>query len=165
MKVCKQCGRTLPDEFFRPYVARGRGIYSTTQGRHTICKDCESMSNRAAAALKKNDIVAIAKLTKYYETLQSRGYAPVTAPAKKLLGISTTQTKAASLDDAIQAMLGNTGTNECVDKAQEHYKRIKERTYESAEEADRVHRTLEDSLRAAGLYEEATELLDEWYFE
>ena len=158
MKTCKQCGRTLPLESFRPYVPRGRGVYSTTTGRNTICKDCESLSSRAASALRRGDTEAIEKLTRYYKVLQERGYEPVTAPAKRLLGIVVKPGSRSNLDNAIQAMLGDSDV-------QLHYKKVQERSYASFDEADRVHKELTERLKQAGLYEVVNDLMDDWYME
>lgn len=159
MKTCKQCGRMLPVDSFRPYVPRGRGVYNTKQGRNTICKDCESISNRASGALKRGDQEAIDKLTRFYTVLAERGYPPVTAPAKKLLGLVDTKApRRSSLDDTISMMLGENDLHE-------HCRKVQERLYASFDEADKVHRELTPRLKEAGMYEEVNELMDAWYLE
>lgn len=166
-KICKQCGRNLPIEEFRKYVPRGNGIYNTTQGRHTLCKNCEKISARAAAALNKNDVEAIEMLREHYTLLQAHGLPPVTAPARKLLGVddkpkADKHSDLASLLGATQAAVSG-GESE-IDR---HCRLVRQRGYASAEEADAAHRRLADALRAhdQGVYEEITELVDEWYME
>lgn len=159
MKICKQCGRELPVDSFRPYKARGRGVYNTTQGRNTICKECESMSSRAAAAIRKGDQEAIDKFTWYYKTLQSRGCEPVTAPAKKLLGFVDTQgRRAKSLNDAMDQILG-------ASELHLHLQKLRDRSYTSFDEAEATHKALADQLHGAGLYDEAADLLEDWFLD
>ena len=163
-KVCKQCGRDLPIESFRKYAPRGTGVYNTTQGYNTICKDCESISRRAAGALRRGDAAMIAKLTEHYKVLQERGLEPVTAPAKKLLGVDTAKRTAnrSNLDDILSSVQG---TNES--DLERHCRLVRQRGYSSFEEADAAHRRLADELRATNpaLYGEISDLLDEWYME
>ena len=117
------------------------------------------MSSRAAAAIKKGDQEAIDKFTWYYKTLQERGYGPVTAPAKKLLGIvDTKSTRTNSLDDAMNNILG-------ISELQVHLKKLRDRSYASFDEAEDTHKRLESQLRSTGMYEEATDLIDEWFLE
>lgn len=156
-KTCKQCGRTLPVDKFRKYVPRGKGIYTTTQGHHTLCKDCEAISARAANAMKTGNQEVIDKLTAYYKSLQDRGLAPVTAAARRLLGMDVAN-KSTDLD----SLLTSTTTSSALD---DHCRKVRERLYSSVDEADRAHRRLADRLKEAGLYEEITNLLDEWYLE
>lgn len=169
MKTCKQCGRDLPVDSFRPYAARGRGIYNTKQGRNTICKECESISSRCAAAIKKGDEALLDKFKSHYAALQERGYEPVTAPAKKLLGIVDNSAgtgastiahrrRTKSLDDLMSGVLG-------ISETQVHLDKLRSRSYLTFEEAEQTHLKLESSLRATGLYEEASDLLDAWFME
>lgn len=166
-KVCKQCGRDLPIESFRKYTPRGSGVYKTTQGYNTICKDCESISRRASGALQRGDTAMIEKLTEHYRVLQERGLEPVTAPAKRLLGVDTgngQSTRRASLDDLLGSVQGVvTGESE----VEKHCRLVRQRGYTSFEEADVAHRRLADELRATNpaLYAEITDLMDEWYME
>ena len=161
MKTCKQCGRTLDDACFRKTKSRSKGIYkNTTQGTKTICKDCESLNIRAHTALKYNDTVAIEKLRGYYERLAQLGHPPVTAAAKRLLGIEAdsevTRTKENSLFGSVM---------QCDNEVLEHARKVRERLYSSVDEADQVHRQLESRLKEADLYEEITNLLDDWYMD
>ena len=161
-KVCKQCGRKLRvDTSFRKYVPRGRGIYATTQGYHTLCKDCESISIRAANAIKCNDEEIMNKLREYYKILDSRGLPPVTKPARILLGVEADR-PSAKLDALLSRMLGEDPDESELDR---HCRLVRERGYASFDEADAVHRTMTDKLKAAGLYEEINNLMDEWFDE
>ena len=163
-KTCKQCGRYLPIDEFRKYVPRGRGIYKTTQGRHTICKTCESISARASTALSKGDEATISKLRDHYKILQDRGYEPATAPARRILGVDITPEKRQrnTLDDMLSITQG-VGESE-IDK---HCRLVRQRGYKSFEEADAAHRRLAAELQHAmpDVYEEINNLMDEWYIE
>lgn len=163
-KTCKQCGRYLPIDEFRKYVPRGKGIYKTSQGHHTICKTCEAISARASTALSKNDAETIEMLREHYKVLQSRGYEPVTAPAKRILGVDTVVERARR--DTLADMLSMTqGVGES--ELDRHCRLVRQRGYESAEAADAAHRRLADELKTYNhdLYEEITELVDDWYME
>lgn len=152
-KICKQCGRNLPIDSFHKYAARGRGIYTTTQGHHTICKDCESISRRADRALKNNNIELIEKLRTHYKSLQDRGLEPVTAPARRLLGVE--KPKANSIDTLLAAVQ-TISVTELVDN-------IRNRKYANADEAYEAHKPYIDELREVGMLTEVTELIEEWY--
>ena len=89
MKTCKQCGRYLDESAFQRYVPRGKGIYNTTQGTHTICKECESFNRTVNYAYKasprnveQQEIVDQAM--KIYKRLISMGYHPVGALARSM---------------------------------------------------------------------------------
>ena len=164
-KTCKQCGRYLAIEEFRKYKPRGNGVYNTTQGYNTICKNCEAISSRASVALSKNDGATIQQLTEHYKLLQSRGFEPVTAPAKRLLGVDTTKQAAsrrATLRDLLDITQGNNET-----ELERHCRLVRQRGYASFEEADAVHRRLAGELSRLGpdVYEEINNLMDDWYLE
>lgn len=160
-KTCKQCGRELPLERFRKYAARGRGVYETKQGHYTICKDCESISNRAAGALRSGDELLLCRLTEHYQRLLENGYPPVTAPAKKLLGYEEQPEvkKHCKLEDLLEAVAPS------VETIERHCRLVRERGYESFQEADKVHRQMATALKQRGLYEEINDLMDDWYME
>lgn len=163
-KVCKQCGRDLPISEFRKYVPRGNGVYKTTQGHHTLCKNCEKISQRAAHALNKGDEETLEKLRAHYRLLQERGLEPATAPARKLLGVDNTgkPKRRDSLDDLLSVTQGASESE--LDK---HCRLVRQRGYESFEEADAAHRRLAVELQHAmpDVYEEINNLMDEWYME
>lgn len=163
-KVCKQCGRDLPIGEFRKYVPRGNGIYKTTQGHHTLCKNCEKISQRAAHALNKGDEETIEKLRAHYKLLQQRGLEPVTAPARKLLGVDDTRKskRRDSLDDLLNATQGAAES-----ELEKHCRLVRQRGYESFEAADAAHRRLATELQHTmpDVYEEINNLMDDWYME
>ena len=155
-KTCKQCGRDLPVDRFRKYAARGRGVYNTTQGYNTICLDCESISRRADRALKKDDAELIEKLRNHYQILNDRGLPPVTAPARKLLGVDKVRTSS-SLDDLLAAVQ--------TPSIQELIANIKSRRFGTADEAYEAHKPLRQALEDAGMLGYVTELIEAWYDE
>ena len=95
----------------------------------------------------------MAALKLHYENLVALGRPPVTAAARRLLGMQP-------LDRGLE-------TNKLLSSSilLDHIAKIKNRTYSSFEEADAMHRRLEVQLREADLYEEAANLLDDWYME
>ena len=163
MKTCKQCGRLLPEESFRKYPARGRGVYKTEQGRYTICLECEAISRRADYAMKKGDAVTIDKLRTHYQALMDKGFQPATAAAKKLMGLQNEfkpgRRSAATLDNLLTSVSGpNNILNDLVDK-------IEKRQFANADEAYEAHKPHIAQLRAAGRLEYVTELIEAWYDE
>lgn len=155
MKQCKQCGRTLDESCFRQTKSRSKGIYkSAGPGTKTICRSCESLNIRAHNALKNNDQEAISVLKEHYEKLNSAGYPPVTAAAQRLLGLAAQTAK--RCNDALELTQRN-------EEVLEHANKVRQRLYSSVDEADAAHRKLHDELQRLGLYEEITDLLDDWY--
>ena len=160
-KICKQCGRCLPMEDYRKYTPRGTGAYKTTQGYYTICKACESISNRAAAALRTGNQATIDKLRDYYKELDAKGLPPVTAAAKRVLGIDPArQARADGLDDLLAATLGkaDSGVDEFCNK-------LRRRDFASADEAYEQLKALRPELKEAGVYDEMNELVEAWFDE
>lgn len=160
MKQCKQCGRQLSVDNFRKYKPRGKGIYNTTQGYNTICKQCESISNRVVTALNKGDQSTLDKLREHYQLLIDKGLPPVTAAPRRLMGMPD-EVRVRS-KDSLDELLTCVQAESDVDK---HCRLVRSRGYVSVDEAQEVHRRLEAQLKESGYYEELTELLDEWYFE
>ena len=154
MKICKQCGRSLEEDQFRKTKSRSKGIYKDTKtGTKTICRACESLNIRAHNALKNNDEAAIAKLQEHYMRLLKAGHPPVSAAAQRIIGYAVQDSKADS-----NSLLNITDLLE-------HAAKVRSRSYASVDEADKVHRGLTVRLKEAGLYEEITDLLDDWYME
>lgn len=170
-KICKQCGRDLPISEFRKYTPRGTGVYKTTQGHHTLCKNCEAISVRAANALSNGDTAAIEMLRKHYALLQEHGFEPATAPARKLLGVDdiprTRQRKdlASMLSVSQEAITGDSFTGES--ELGRHCRLVRQRGYANFDEADAAHRRLAAELPRLGpdVYEEINNLMDDWYME
>lgn len=157
MKKCKQCGRMLEEECFRKTKSRSNGIYkNTSQGTKTICRSCESLNIRAHRALKDNNEEAMSQLREHYRRLSLAGYPPVTAAAQRLLGSATNSIRQ-------NEALCHTANYDA--EVLEHAYKVQTRSYSSVDEADRIHRQLEDKLREADLYEEITNLLDDWYMD
>lgn len=91
MKHCKQCGRDLPEEVFRKYSPRGKGIRKSTQGRNTTCITCERQNGAIAIIWRKENKTEEDKQTlkaaaEYYKKLVAAGNFPVGPYAKYILG-------------------------------------------------------------------------------
>lgn len=159
MKQCKQCGRMLEDDCFRKTKSRSQGIYkNTSQGTKTICRSCESLNVRAHRAIKENDEETMATLREHYKRLSLAGYPPVTAAARRLLdGVVTAHVTKEN------ELLCHTSRYDA--EVLEHAYKVRTRSYDSVDEADKVHRQLESRLKEADLYEEVTNLLDDWYMD
>ena len=153
MKTCKQCGRNLEDTAFRPTKSRSKGIYNTKTGSSTICRECESLNNRAHQVLKNGDEKMAEILKQHYAKLMAVGHPPITAAARRLMGLAPLE-KSTKQNSLLSSAL-----------LYDHIAKVRNRTYSSFDEADAAHRRLEMQLREAGLYEEAANLLDEWYME
>ena len=153
MKTCKQCGRLLEDNCFRPTKSRSKGIYKTTTGSSNICRECESLNTRAHMAMKRGDAETMELLRRHYNNLTAAGHPPVTAAARRLMGLAPAQPVRET-----NALLANT-------ELLTHIARIRNRAYSSFDEADAMHRQLTEALKRAGLYGEANELLEDWYDE
>ena len=148
MKQCRQCGRSLDESCFRKTKSRSAGIYKTKQGSRNICKECESMNVRAHKALKDNNIEALDSIRRHYQQLNDAGFPPITSAARQVLGMSTTKSTVATLGDLY-----------------EHIGMIRRREYATFDDAEKRHKELLQRLVDTGLYEEANNLLDDWYLE
>jgi len=91
-KRCLQCGRQLPAEMFIKYAPRGAGIRNTTQGRHTICKECESFNNGMTRIWKTpaeqrsdTQTKVLVQAADFYKELHARGLHPTGAYARHVL--------------------------------------------------------------------------------
>lgn len=161
MKTCKQCGRTLDESCFRKTKSRSRGIYkNVSQSTKLFCKDCESLNVRAHQAMKTNDEAAMELLREHYRRLELLGHPPMSAAAKRLMGMSVDTNASRYRQNPLLEQLQQ-HDNELL----EHARKVRERSYTSVDEADQVHRRLEQQLRDADLYEEITNLLDDWYMD
>ena len=161
MKVCKQCGRRLDESCFRPNKSRSKGIYNIDVARaiksKTICRSCESLNIRAHRALRLGDEAAIEKLRAHYERLMKAGLPPVTAAAKKLLGIVSPTGGRETVETNVLLRMD--------DDVLAHAEAVRNRTYASVDEADEVHKELAERLKQAGLYAEISDLLDDWFMD
>lgn len=168
MKECKQCGRMLDESKYRSYKPRGKGVYKKPKpvSSSTICRDCEALNQRAAVFLKKIDEGkpydgdALRKLQRYYNLLVANGRPPVTAAARRLIGLQPIDRTPTSrtVDELLDSFVTE-------DSIAEHIDKVKQRAYASFEQADAVHRRLTPQLKEAGMYEEVNNLMDDWYMD
>ena len=162
MKTCQQCHRTLDDDQFRQPASRGTGLRKRKIGSRNLCRLCESKNAQAHYFMQKLDAgdvvdeVKLAALRMHYKTLMDCGYQPVTAAARRLMGLPTQE--GGLVEPRPNHLHG-------VYDLYEHISKLRSREYASVDEADEVHRRLSHRLRSAGLYEEATNLLDDWWME
>jgi len=115
MKICKQCGRSLPDESFRAYKPRGKGIRHTKQGRNTICITCENLNANMAVLWKKQnkteeEDAVLARAAEYYKKLVDTGLQPIGTYAKHVLGTAAPRRRASEqlldvLDSSMQHLM------------------------------------------------------------
>jgi len=168
-KQCKQCGRILELDKFRKYSSRSRTKKEGPTGCNTVCKDCESINMKAYnlsrnTNLTQQDLEMLDKIKQHYTALMERGYPPVTAAARKLMNYEQPDGPA-SLVRAERSLSAFGEIANYTKVLTEHIQKIKDRSYASFDEADAKHKELVDKLRGAGLYEQATDLLDEWFME
>lgn len=169
MKICKQCNRTLDEKEFRPVKSRSKGIRASEPGTRAVCRCCERVLTQAYGLLKDLDAgrsVDEAKLDRvlsYYKGLMQAGCRLTHSAAQRLVGLYSTadEMRAAATradDDSIAAAqhLGD---------LYKHIEMLRARSYSSFDDADMAHHALVPRLREAGLYEEANNLIDDWFFE
>jgi hypothetical protein len=102
------------DDMFRPYVPRGKGLYKTSVGTHTLCKNCEALNYKANKYFKVDAPTTdqqsfLDKVAEVYKQLQGRGGEPTGAYARYVLGVHGTDHDAIrrrSDDDLLAAVLG-----------------------------------------------------------
>lgn len=160
VKVCQQCHRTLEEDQFRPTPSRGTGLRQRKTGSRNICRSCESKNTLAYRYAKRLaeglpvDEAALLDLKAFYGNLLMAGY-PLPSMGRRLLGIG-------------EAPAGQTAPppeRENLAELYGHIYKLRRRSYSSVDEADEVHRQLAGRLRDAKLYEEANNLLDDWFLE
>lgn len=117
-KVCKQCGRMLPIDEYRKYAARGKGIYDTSTGYHTVCRECENFNQTVNNAYRKpseertpKQVDLLQKAEELYKVLHSRGLEPKGRFAADVLGINKSVDTQSSTDRYLEMVLA--GTDEC----------------------------------------------------
>jgi hypothetical protein len=145
-KTCVQCGRTLPISSYRPYAPRGKGIYNTTVGHHTVCKECENFNQAVAVAYKSEartprQVALLEKAKVLYETLHARGLAPKGRYAADVLGLNK-EVKKTSVDKYLAELMG-TG-----DELKDEYNKLL--NLDLTEEPD-VYQEMLDELRERSL--------------
>ena len=162
MKMCQQCHRTLDDDQFRQNTSRGAGLRKRKVGARNICRLCESKNAQAHYLMQKMDAgesvneATLGALREHYGRLLDAGYEIVTGAARRLMNLPL-QEGGLVVPNARQLQ----GDYDLY----EHVGKLRRREYASVDEADKVHRQLSSRLRTAGLYEEATNLLDDWWME
>lgn len=109
-KTCVQCGRTQPISSYRPYAPRGKGIYNTTVGYHTVCKECENFNQTVTVAYNSEartpkQVVLLEQAKVLYETLHARGLAPKGRYAADVLGLGK-ESKPTAVDSYLAALMG-----------------------------------------------------------
>lgn len=92
----------LPISSYRPYKPRGKGIYNTTVGHHTVCKECENFNQAVTVAYNSKartpkQVALLEQAKVLYETLHARGLAPKGRYAADVLGL-TKEAKKTSVD-------------------------------------------------------------------
>ncbi len=107
MKICKQCGKQLPEESFRPYYSRSAGLRKSVTGRNTICITCEKFNATVtrywrAGAKTDKERELLTQAAEYYKSLVDAGLQPIGAYAKHVLGIKSDKTS--NLDKALDVM-------------------------------------------------------------
>lgn len=112
-KACVQCGRILPISSYRPYKPRGKGIYNTTVGYHTVCKECENFNQTVTVAYNSKartpkQVALLEQAKVLYETLHARGLAPKGRYAADVLGL-TKEVKKTSVDRYLAEVMGIDG--------------------------------------------------------
>lgn len=160
MKKCKQCGQVLEDEAYRKYAPRGKGIYKTEQGYHTICKECENINNRALQLEKdpsKNQEL-YNKLVDYYTSLDKKGLGIASAVAGRYLAKDKPVAPRRSLIDKLDDLIGAATADEC----ETFIARVRERAFADSGEAWSHYDRLKTQLNATGLRDEAARLIDIW---
>lgn len=111
-KQCKQCGRDLPVDAYRRYVSRGKGIYDTSTGYHTVCKECENFNQQVNNVYRKPveartqaQVDLLSKAKTLYEALQRRGLEPKGRYAADLLGLTIGRDAVSSTDSYLASLL------------------------------------------------------------
>lgn len=111
VKKCVQCGQTKSVDDFAKYSPRGNGIRQTEQGRHTVCRSCESFNTRVNAIYKKEtkttaDQQALDAAAKWYLHLKEQGLEPKGAYAAVFVGPSPRRRTTSSIAEIVAANMG-----------------------------------------------------------
>lgn len=108
------------------------------------------------------DVSNTAKWTKvvdYFKMLRGAGIPILHSAAVKLL----------DKDDQLRGRRTTDGNCEShtyrMHDLYQHLDKLRTRSYSSFDEADRIHRTMIKDLEEAGMYEDANNLIDEWFEE
>lgn len=117
MKMCVQCGRMLEDEKYEVYVSRSTGQRKSSVGRHTVCKDCESVNRRVDRIWKKadkteEDFELLAKVESIFKGLLSRGLQPKGAYARHVVDTPPSHPRSNSLSSDLDNLFNVEETEE-----------------------------------------------------
>jgi len=111
VKKCKQCGKMLVDDMFRPYYPRGTGQRKTKVGRNTVCLSCEKFNTTVNRVWKKvrngvdiseKEELLLLWTAEYYKKLVEQGNQPIGAYARHVLG--TEVTRETGVDKALELL-------------------------------------------------------------
>lgn len=111
MKKCKQCGKMLVDDMFRPYYPRGTGQRKTKVGRNTVCLPCEKFNTtvnrvwkkvRGGVDISEKEELLLEWTAEYYKKLVEQGNQPIGAYARHVLG--TEVMRETSVDKALELL-------------------------------------------------------------
>jgi len=111
VKKCKQCGKVLVDDMFRPYYPRGTGQRKTKVGRNTVCLPCEKFNTTVNRVWKKvcegvdiseKEELLLSRTAEYYKKLVEQGNQPIGAYARHVLG--TDVMRETSVDKALELL-------------------------------------------------------------
>jgi hypothetical protein len=151
---------------YRRYAARGKGIYKTEQGHHTVCKECENINARAIQLEKTpgKDPELHQQLVDYYQALYDAGLGVASAVAGRYTGQEKPvddSTRRGSLGDRLTqrtSQLKSRQSDECTNFIQ----LVRLRQYTNSATAWARYDELKQQLQDAGLRDEAARLIDEW---
>lgn len=169
-KQCRQCLQVKPYEEYDKYKPRGKGLYKTTQGYHTICRSCERVNSMAMMSERRGftNEDTKQKLIDYY--LRIPGKLP--AIGNRILNV----------DNVLEAapQRNNTLDNELSRMCSDDYKpnirfdrvsigdvvrKVRNREYDSVDEADKILVDYESEFKQAGVYDTLKELIEDWFME
>ena len=111
MKKCKQCGKMLVDDMFRPYYPRGTGQRNTKVGRNTVCLSCEKFNTtvnrvwkkvREGVDISEKEELLLSRTAEYYKKLVEQGNQPIGAYARHVLGAE--ETRETGVDKALELL-------------------------------------------------------------
>lgn len=165
-KRCKQCLVDKPLDEYALYAPRGKGIYNTKQGHHTICKACESINAMASTAERRGfpreDVKR--KLVDYYKLVPGK----LPAVGNRLLcnKVAKPEERTSTLDNELDRLKEDTFTTSNSEISVNYIlSKLNARDFDSPDDArDMIDSNIE-ALKSSGLYAEAMALWDEWDME
>lgn len=167
MKECVQCKRTLEEDSFIQYKSKSTGKYETTTGRHTVCKECESLNSRAYQLHKTGcvDDKNYQDMLTFYRVVLKRG-GKVPTIGRRMMGLDTMVKEQSTMPSLLAEFIGGdeAATKEDVSLLvlAEHLKKLKRQSYPSLVDAQERQQELAEALKVAGLYDESDKALEDW---